>query len=422
VGSPEARGNLRILLVTLHYPPEPVGDATVTGWLAHAFAQHGHEVTVLTAVPHFTWGRILDTYKGRVVATERGPLCRIVRTWVFPSRKGKTFLRLVTGVTFLVMGLFAALIGAIPKPDVIYVFGYPPTNGLLGLILSRCWGVPYEYNVQDLYPDALVALGALSNPTALRLLARIEMWYYRTAAHVLVIADSFRRSLVSRGVAPEKVRVIPNPVDLAAIRPMGQDNSYRAGLGLDGKFVVMYAGNLGWSQGLEVVLAAADLLRHLHEIAFVLVGEGAARNALVEQIEKSQLTNVMVRPFEPYELLPTVLATADVHLVTLRRGLGWGTVPSKLYPILASARPVVVAVDEGCETWADVRAADAGICVQPENAHALAGAIEALFRDPARRQRFGSNGRRYAVEHRSIAAVATEYEAAFRAAVSRESA
>jgi len=199
------------------------------------------------------------------------------------------------------------------------------------------------------------------------------------------------------------------------IKPLPRRNPFSARWGLDQCFVVLYAGNIGLSQGLEYVLEAARLLSGEPEIRFVFVGDGAARKNLEEQATLGSCNNVCFIPFQPRELLPYVLASADISLISLRQGVSADSVPSKLYSILASGRPVVAAVDPGSDTWRLVESANCGSCVNPEDPEALAAAILGMYRDETRRLEAGANGRNYAVTHHSRTAAARKFHEAILA-------
>jgi colanic acid biosynthesis glycosyl transferase WcaI len=199
-------------------------------------------------------------------------------------------------------------------------------------------------------------------------------------------------------------------VDTDLIQPLPRDNGFAREHNLADGFVVLYAGNIGLSQGLEHVLAAAELLADHPDFHFVLVGDGAGREQLAAQAEQRRLVNVQFLPFQPRARLPEVLATADVSLVTLRHGVGSGSLPSKTFSILASGRPVLASVDEGSETWNLVERAEAGLCVPPESPAQLAKAILRLSQDDDLRERLGQNGRAWAERYHSPQSAAEQFE------------
>jgi colanic acid biosynthesis glycosyl transferase WcaI len=214
-------------------------------------------------------------------------------------------------------------------------------------------------------------------------------------------------------VKDAKMVLVHNWVDINFITPISRDNAFSQELHLSNRFVVLYAGNIGLSQGLEHVLTAAEKLSPYPDIFFIFVGDGSGREKLRQRVEKNGVPNVLFLPFQPRSRLPEVLATANVSLVILRRGIGTGSLPSKMFSILASGRPVIASIDEGCETWTMVEKAQAGLCVPPENPAALVKAILTLKQDQGLCERLGRNGRAWAEQHHSPQAAAEQFEKLF---------
>jgi colanic acid biosynthesis glycosyl transferase WcaI len=224
-----------------------------------------------------------------------------------------------------------------------------------------------------------------------------------------VLSDGAWRNLTRKGVPAEKLRLIPNFVNTAFVRPGPKDNAFARAHGLQDRLVVMYAGNIGLSQDLTVMLAAASALREETAIQFVIVGNGAARDGLVRMARQLDLSNVLFLPFQNRSWLPDVYATADVSLVSLREGLGEVSVPSKAYTIMASGRPMIAAVGREAETHALIEAAACGLWVPADDASAMVAAIRELAADPALRLRLGANGRRYVEAHFGPERVTDQY-------------
>jgi colanic acid biosynthesis glycosyl transferase WcaI len=238
-----------------------------------------------------------------------------------------------------------------------------------------------------------------------------------------VLSDDLGDNLVAKieGTVPDahdRIRVIPNFVDTVGIAPAERDGTpgggaYRREFGLEGRQVVMYAGNVGFSQSLDLVLAAAGELSDRTDVAFVINGGGSAKLDLQQRVSEAGLANVHFVDFQPKERLPEVLAAADVHVVPLRRGLARSSVPSKTYSILAAARPLVASVDEGTEVARTVDQAGAGIAVPPEDPDAFVAALGRLLDDREGARQMGERGRRFVETWASPAAVAARYEALF---------
>jgi colanic acid biosynthesis glycosyl transferase WcaI len=227
---------------------------------------------------------------------------------------------------------------------------------------------------------------------------------------VVLLSQDLRRN-ISQKTGPamrDQLHVIPNFVDTSAIVPGNRMTSYRRDLTIDERPVVMYAGNVGYSQSLEMMIAAA---RQLPNIAFVINGDGAARQSLQEQAR--DLSNVYFAPYQPIERLSEVLATGDIHVVPLRAGLASVSVPSKSYSILAAARPVLAAIDEGSEIPRILAESGAGLSVPPDNERAFIAALTTLCNDQNLRESMGAKGRAWVEQHASPAAVAAAYEAIY---------
>jgi colanic acid biosynthesis glycosyl transferase WcaI len=285
----------------------------------------------------------------------------------------------------------------------------PLTLGLTGWVVARARSAALVLNVQDVFPDIAVELGLLRRRRLIAAGRRLERWCYDHADAITVLSEDLRENVAVKTRSP--VNVVPNFVDTEWIRPLDKENSYRREFGLEGKTVVMYAGNVGLSQSLDIVLDAAAALAYEEDLVFVINGWGAARSGLERRA--AGLANLRFVDMQPEDRLPEVLAAGDIHLVPLKRGLARSSVPSKMYSILAAARPFVAGVDEGSEVARVVDRSGAGIAVPPEDAEALAKAIRMLLDSPESAARMGAAGRRFAEAWVSPQAVAETYERLF---------
>jgi colanic acid biosynthesis glycosyl transferase WcaI len=274
------------------------------------------------------------------------------------------------------------------------------------------------YSVYDIYPDVGVKLGIFKHKALIDVVATMEKFCLNHAEIVRIVSESFRPGLLNMGVPEAKLHLIYDWVDTDLIQVLPRDNRFARDHRLTDKFVVMYAGNIGLSQGFECVITAARLLCDQKDIQFVFVGDGSGREDLVSQVKLQNITNIEFIAFQPRERLPEVLASADVSLIVLRRGIGSDSLPSKTYSIMASGRPILASVDEECETRNFVIRADAGMCVSPEDPASLAKAIMALKQDKSLRERLGSNGRNWAENHHSVQNAAKQFEKLFESAIS----
>jgi colanic acid biosynthesis glycosyl transferase WcaI len=306
------------------------------------------------------------------------------------------------------------------RPDVVLAMSPPLTLGPAGWALARARRAPFVFNVQDIFPDVAVELGVLRNERVIAAAASLERFVYRRADAVTVLSDELADNVTGKlpGDKAAKVRVIPNFVDTAFITKAERENAYRREYGLEGRTVVMYAGNVGFSQSLDLVLhAAMALAEEAPDVVFVINGGGSARIDL--EARAAGIRNVRFVDMQPKERLPDVLAAADIHLVPLRRGLARSSVPSKLYSILAAGRPVLAAVDEGTEVARTVERAGAGRAVPPDDPAAFVDGLRAMLTDRPLLPEMGRAGREFVEGWASPAAVARSYEQLFLELVGR---
>jgi colanic acid biosynthesis glycosyl transferase WcaI len=226
-----------------------------------------------------------------------------------------------------------------------------------------------------------------------------------------VLSEDLQRNVRAKTSHPERVHVIPNFVDTERQVPHTGENTYRSEFGLHDKTVVMYAGNVGLSQSLDMVIDAAAALSYEENLVFVINGQGAAREAL--EARAAGMSNVRFIDMQPADRLPEVLAAGDIHLVPLKRGLGRSSVPSKTYSILAAARPIVASVDEGSEVARLIERSGAGVAVPPEDPESLTKAIRRLVENPDEARAMGVSGRAFVEGWASPGAVAEAYEKLF---------
>lgn len=382
---------MRILLLAQCYAPENVSAAVLITDLATDLVRRGHEVTVVTGAPSYPYGRVFAGYRNRLYAEERLDGVRVIRTWSVITPSTRTLPRLLHYGTYSLSAFYGGLLGG--RPDVILSYSPPLPLGLSAWLLSRIWRAPWVLEIEDLYPDAAVAAGVLTNRALISFFRGLELFQYRRAAGITVISETFRRNLLGKGVPDSKLRVIPIWADPDEVRPLEKHNAFRQRCGLDGKFVVMYAGNIGLTSCLEDVLCAADHLREQTEIRFVLVGEGVRKQALEAEAKVRALPNVTFLPYQPREDFPEMLAAADLGLVTLNAGAALSSLPSKVFNVMASARPVLAVTPPGSELMQIVTESGCGWSVPPGAPTALAEAILQIQAHGAGLVQAGRNGR-----------------------------
>jgi len=260
-----------------------------------------------------------------------------------------------------------------------------------GWLIARARRAPLVLNVQDIFPDVAVELGVLRGRPAIAAAAALERWSYARSAAVTVLSEDMRANLETKVRDPLKLRVVPNFVDVEAVQPGSRLNAYRREYGLGSRTVVMYAGNVGMSQNLSLLVHAARSTVDRDDVVYVVNGGGSGLDDV--QRDAVGLSNVAFVPMQPLDRLPEVLAAADIHVVALRAGLSRNSVPSKTYSILAAGRPVLAAVDPGSEVQRVIESAAAGVAVPPDDPAAFLAALRTLLDDTTARERMGRAGR-----------------------------
>jgi colanic acid biosynthesis glycosyl transferase WcaI len=412
---------VRIAVLCPHFAPDVAPTGEVMTSIAGELARRGHELHIVTALPWYQHHAIVPGWEGQLVRHEDTAWGRITRIHPFPTDKGNIPARALAFGGFTALATIEGII-ARARPDVVFAMSPPLTLGLAGWVVARARRVPFVFNIQDVFPDVAVELGLLTDRRVIAAASRLERATYQRADAVTVLSEDLAdnvRAKVTKGAkngraaerAAAKVRVIPNFVDTDRIRPADADNAYRHQYGLTGKRVVMYAGNVGLSQSLDLVVSAAVALSTEPDVVFVINGGGSARPDLERRA--AGLDNVRFVDMQPKERLAEVLAAADIHVVPLKRGLAWSSVPSKLYSILAAGRPLVASVDPGTEVARTVDRAGAGLSVPPDDAEAFTKALRLLLDDPEQARAMGDAGRSFVEGWASPAAVAEAYDRLF---------
>jgi colanic acid biosynthesis glycosyl transferase WcaI len=414
---------VNILVLCPHFAPDVAPTGEVMTRIVTELAARGHRLHVVSSLPWYQHHALEPGWDGQLVRSEITSWGRISRVHPFPTDKRNIPARAMAFGGFTALTTLVAAVGR-SRPDVVLAMSPPLTLGPAGWGLARLRRVPFVFNIQDVFPDVAIELGHLRGVRMIALARWLERTTYRLADAVTVLsdelADNVRTKAISAG-GPDadsarqagRVHVIPNFVDTEWIRPGPKENSYRAEFGLTGKRVVMYAGNVGLSQALDLVIDAAVDLAVEPDVVFVVNGGGVARPELERRARG--LRNVRFVDMQPKVRLPEVLAAADLHVVPLRRGLARSSVPSKLYSILAAGRPIVASIDPGTEVARTVEHAGAGLAVPPEDAEAFTKAVRRMLDDEAELTRMGASGRRFVEGWASPAAVAEAYERLFRA-------
>ncbi len=320
--------------------------------------------------------------------------------------------RFLNDLSFLVLALFQGL--AIPRPDLVLSQTSPPGVWWVGFLLSRWHRVPWIHIFQDIFPDNLKVLNGSRNGTFFSLLDKVSNFPLLKADRLIVVGEDMKSRLIKKGFPASKIYRTHNWVDLDFIRPLPKKNSFSEKHQLADRFVVLYAGNFGRIHNFEDFLAAADRLKDNSGIRFVLVGDGALKKNLAKQCEAKKLQNVSILPYESRSMLPKILATADVSVVLLKKGMVGLSVPSKIYSMLASGRPVLACVEEESEVARLVRESNSGFVIPPGKADEWVARIQQLIQNPGLKEELGRNARHFVETQNYQKRAFHDYERIFR--------
>ncbi|MEH2028006.1 glycosyltransferase family 4 protein [Nostoc sp.] len=400
---------MRILIYSYNYYPEPIGIAPLMTELAEGLVKRGHEVRVVTAMPNYPERQIYQEYRGKWYLNEYKNGVQIQRSYVWIRPQPNLLDRVLLDASFVVTSFVPALIGW--RPDVILSTSPSLPSCVPVALLGWLRACPVILNLQDILPEAAVHVGLLKNKLLIQLFTLLEKFAYRSASKISVIADGFVENLRSKGVEADKIVQIPNWVDVNFIRPLPKENNpFRAAHNLNGKFVVLYSGNIALTQGLESVVKAASVLRHIPDIVFVIVGEAKGLQRLQQECLDCGADNVLLLPFQPRKDLPQMLAAADVGLVVQKKNVVSFNMPSKIQVLLASGGALVASVPDNGTAARAIRQSGGGVIVPPEDPQALAMAILDLYQNPEKVKTLGYKSRQYAVEQYAFEQALNQYE------------
>jgi hypothetical protein len=375
---------VHVLFLTDNFPPEVNAPASRTFEHCREWVKAGHRVTVITCAPNFPKGKVFDGYRNKLWQRETMEGIEVVRVWSYITANEGFVRRILDYQSYMVSAIIASLF--VRKVDVIVGTSPQFFTACAAYVASRLKFRPYIFELRDLWPESIKAVGAMKNERAIALLESLELFLYRKAARVITVTNSFKDNLVSRGIDGSKIEVVTNGVDLSQFKPRSKDPALERQLGLEGKFVVGYIGTHGLAHALETVLDAAERLRGT-DVVFLLLGDGARKQALREDAARRGLDNVVFIDTVPKAEVPRYWSILDVSLIHLQKTELFTTViPSKLFESMGMGLPVLHGV-EG-ESARIVRDENAGIPFEPENADALVAALRRLKENPAELAQF----------------------------------
>ncbi len=398
---------MRILFLSHYFPPEINAPASRTFEHCRVWAENGHQVVVATNVPNHPAGKIFPGYRNGLVQKERVSGIDVYRLLTLVAANRGFLLRTLNYTFYMLMAVLSAPF--LPKADVVVSTSPQFFCGLAGFFVSRIKRARWVLEIRDIWPESIVAVGAMKKSVWIRFLEWMEAFAYRKADRIVVVSGAFTDHIEERAGAGKKVMVIPNGVDLQFFSPASDGSSIRMEAGLDDKFVVAYVGTFGMAHGLGTVLEAAELLRDTPEVMFLLVGDGAERSQLLKRREVLGLGNVVIMEQQPKRRMPEIWAAADVGMVLLRdQPVFRLVIPSKMFEAMATRTPVILGVRG--ESQRILESSGGGVVIPPEDAAALARTVRELTRNPDRCRMLGEAGRRFVEQQYGRRVLAREYQ------------
>ncbi len=397
---------MRVLFLSHYFPPEVNAPATRTYEHCKEWVKQGHKVTVISCVPHHPMGKAYPGYRNRFYQVEDKDGIRAIKIWTYITANEGFVKRTWNYVFYMLMSiLIAPFVG---KADVVISTSPQFFNGLAGYFVSRLKRSPWALEIRDLWPESILAVGAITNKHIIRFLEYLEMFAYRKADRIVPVTDAFKAYMIEKGIDEHKIQVITNGVNLDLYQPGEKDQGLAAELGVAGKFVAAYVGTHGMAHHLETILEAAKLCDN-PDIAFVMVGEGAERKKLLTMKQEMGLDNVTMVTQLPKERMPALWSITDASLVLLKKSdLFKSVIPSKIFESMAMQCPIVLGV-EG-EVKGIIEQAGSGICIEPESATELVQAVKRLQSEPDVAAKMGESGRQYVAEHYNRSVLANSFE------------
>ena len=390
---------MHILFLSHYFPPEVNAPASRTFDHCKEWIRQGHEVTVVTCAPNHPRGKVYDGYKNRLHSVEEIDGIRVVRLWTYITAN-EGFVKRTLGYVSYMLATFVYLPFA-PKADVVVSTSPQFFNGLAGYAYKLLRRMPWVLEIRDLWPESILAVGAITNKRVIGLLEWLERFAYRKADHIVPVTDAFRDYMVELGVPDDKITVIKNGVDLALY-----DDRAEADFGqLPGEvadlrecFVAAYVGTHGMAHHLETLLEAAELLRDEKNIVLLTVGEGSESKRLQQMRDDKKLSNVIMAGQLPKSAMPAIWAVSDVSLVLLKDlDLFRTVIPSKIFESMAMRTPIILGVRG--ESQQIIESAGAGFAITPQSAPELADKIRLLYQDNAAYQSIADSGRGFVQAH-----------------------
>lgn len=399
-----ANGKLRILYISHYFPPEVNAPAVRVSQFSRIWKEMGHQVTVSTGFPNHPHGIIPPEYRGKIFATENHDGLKVLRSYVCAAPNKGFAKRILNFLSFMLSAIVSCIFRS-GKQDIVIATSPQFFVAVAGYIVSVIKRAPFIFEVRDVWPEEIVAVGAMKRGMIIKILEKIEMFLYRRAAMIVAVAQGTVDILTQRGIPANKIVLVPNGVDFERFSQTTDDHEVRDQHDLNGHFLVSYIGTHGMAHNLGTVIGAANRLRARDDIRFLFVGDGADKEHLVSTSNDLKLDNVTFVPQQDRNRIAKYYAASDLCLVPLRKAeLFTKNIPSKIYEVMASGKPMLIGAKGESKNL--VERAHAGLAVEPDNDLDLSEKIALMADDRVLAQRLGENGRDFArknCSHRDLA-------------------
>ncbi len=401
---------MKILFLAYHYKPDGGPAGPLNCMLAESLVNLGHEVTSISAVPHYPSGYVKKEYRCWKTTRNFENGVRVIRVPI-PSLDRNLFLNRFIQMIFY--QVFATIEGLKTHPNVFIT----TTPAFYTLLPSLIHGFKKSqmtiYSISDVYPDVGIRMEIFRFRFIIAIVTQLEKLFIRKSNKIRVVSKSFFNRIVELGAEENKISLIYDWVELDALKPCDKNNSFSNEFQLTNSFNIFYTGNIGHIQGLTTVIESANLLKNYPALKFVFVGDGNAKHDLQSLSDSYGLKNILFLPYQPREIMAQILGAANIGLVCLKKGIGFGALPSKTYSILSSGTPLIACVDEGSDTWDLVTRSGGGVAVPPENPESLTKAILDIYNDKEKYIAMCRDGRNYVINNHSPELAAKFFEQLF---------
>jgi colanic acid biosynthesis glycosyl transferase WcaI len=386
---------MRIAVLGSNFHPEPVGISVYTTEMCEFLKEAGHEVIVFTAFPYYPKWSILPEYRNKLYQKEVHNGVLIRRSYIYVPLNVTAVTRILHELSFILSSFINIILSR--NIDLLIVISPPLGLGITGYLISRIKKIPFIFHVQDLQPDAAAELKIIRNKKVLKILYYFERFIYSKALKIGVISKKMGEKISLKGVSKEKIIYFPNWVDTEFFKSLHKNSNFLNENGLNNKFVVLYSGNIGIKQGLEIILEIAKLAESFKDIIFIMAGDGAYKAVLLKKYQEMKLNNVKFLPVQSKDNYLNMLSSADVVLIPQKKEVTDIVMPSKLLAIMSCAKAVIVGANINSELYNVITVSKCGVAVKPENANEMFNAVIDIYKNKGKSDEFGNNGRKYAI-------------------------